>query len=206
MTADPTWWRGGTPTASGRPADASPAISEISLPSLDDGIGLRRLDLVDVRVVGAEFSLTDIRLAVHWAEFEDCRFTQRVKPVLNDHGIAAQGSFAVSPASYRNCRFERVRFKLLGGFKMGRATFENCTFWNCRWEGHFAHDAWLLNNRFIGKMNGCVWFGTGDDGANVITGNDFTQTVFTTNVGFRSDYPVTDQRWPAGYQPLIDDA
>lgn len=88
---------------------------------------------------------------------------------------------------------------------MSRATFEDCTFVNCRWEGHFANDAWLINNRFIGKMNGCVWFGAGDVGRNVIAGNNFSETIFTTNVAFRNAFPVDDQTWPDGYEPLEDD-
>jgi hypothetical protein len=110
---------------------------------------------------------------------------------------------------YRNCTFDRIRFKALSGFSMLSARFEDCTFVNCRWEGHFAKDADLVNCTFIGRMNGCVWFGegTGPDRTkrrNVIHGNDFTQTQFTDNVGWRSGFPISEQMWPDGYVPRID--
>lgn len=149
--------------------------------------------------------LDDVALAVEWSEFHGWHLRQRVRPVLNARGFAAQGSFGNSPAVYRDCTFERIRFKGLGGFSMGRGWFENCVFVNCRWEGHFAHNAGLVSNRFIGRMNGCVWFGHSASGdRNIIRGNDFTQTEFTSNVGWRSDFPVPDQHWPTAYAPLID--
>lgn len=42
-------------------------------------------------------------------------------------------------------------------------------------------------------MNGCAWFGGGVDGANLIEGNDFTSTRFTTNVTFRDRFPIAAQ-------------
>ena len=58
-------------------------------------------------------------------------------------------------------------------------------------------------------MNGCVWFGRGGEAGlvgepNLIRGNDFTETQFTKNVGWRSDFPVDDQLWPDGYRPLAE--
>ncbi len=47
--------------------------------------------------------------------------------VLNESGEAAQRSLGWSggPSIYRRCRFEGVRFKLLGGYTMDAATFED---------------------------------------------------------------------------------
>ena len=87
---------------------------------------------------------------------------------------------------------------MLSGFSLGRALFEGCTFVNCRWEGHFAHDGWLVDNRFLGPMNGCAWYGHGVDGANLIEGNDFTAVRFTSNVAFRDGFPITAQRGQPG--------
>jgi hypothetical protein len=139
---------------------------------------------------------------VEWSEFEDCHFRQRVRPVLNEFGFAAQGSFAFRPAVYRNCTFERVRFKTLSGFNTGAGRFES------RWEGHFAYDTGLISCRFIGRMHGCVWSGTGRENSrrNVIIGNDLTEVKFTHNVGWRRDFPVTEQMWPAGFVPHVRDA
>ncbi len=209
MASEPAWWRGEKPAAEPRGSALDEVqrgeFSEFAVAPVVAGIGLREVNVFDARVTGADLALTDLHLKVEWSEFNDCRFHQKARPVLNEYGIAAQGSFGNSPAIFRNCTFEGVRFKLLGGFSMSRATFEDCTFVNCRWEGHFANDAWLINNRFIGKMNGCVWFGAGDVGRNVIAGNNFSETIFTTNVAFRNAFPVDDQTWPDGYEPLEDD-
>ena len=209
MTDPPRWLRGLEPATSPRGEDVTNPLTgphtEIPLPPVEEGIGLRRLYAFGARVIGAGLSLTDLQLTVEWSQFQDCHFTQRVRPVLNAQGIAAQGSFAITPSTYRGCTFERVRFNMLSGFNLGRALFEGCTFVNCRWEGHFAHDAWLVNNRFVGPMNGCAWFGGGVDGANLIDGNDFTDTRFTTNVAFRDRFPIAAQQWPPGYRPLVDD-
>jgi hypothetical protein len=115
-------------------------------------------------VTDAQLWLNDVRLVVEWSEFASCHFRQRVKPITNEQGFSAQGSFANRQALYRNCVFERVRFKLLGGFSMSRGWYEDCTFLNCRWEGHFAHDASVVDSTFIGRMNGCVWFGESERG------------------------------------------
>ena len=123
-------------------------------------------------------------------------------------GFAAQGSLGNSPALYSGCTFERIRFKTLGGFSLGRARFEDCTFLNCRWEGHLAQHADLVGNRFIGPMSGCVRLGNdqaGDGaGPTTIQGNDFSETRFTPNVAWRSRFPLDAQRWPAGFVPVID--
>lgn len=217
MTAQPTWWRG-EPRAESPRGEIGPAgvmtgrHSGFDLPPVDDRDGLRDLYLFRATVTDAELSLDDVHLRVEWSELEGCRFRQRVRPVTNEQGFAAQGTLGIGASVYRNCTFERVRFKLLGGFSLGAAMFEGCTFLNCRWEGHFAHDAYLVDNRFVGRMDGCVWFGRGDDdgtrrmGApNLIRGNDFTETRFTTNVAWRSDFPLQDQRWPDGFVPVVDD-
>ena len=47
--------------------------------------------------------------------------------------------------------------------------------------------------------------GRGDDGMNLIEGNDFTQAAITTNTGFREGFPVDKQAWPPDYYPSVDD-
>lgn len=216
VTGDPEWWRGAKPpddVPSQWLSSRDECITGSHLGMLEtpepDSTGLRRLTFFRARVRGVELSLNDAHLTVAWSEFEQCHFRQRVRPVTNGQGFAAQGSLGAGPASYRGCTFERVRFKGMGGFSLGRARFEDCTFVNCRWEGHFAHDADLVDCTFIGRMNGCVWFGHGRDHdgsrrANVLRGNDFRQTDFTDNVGWRSDFPIREQSWPVGFTPHVD--
>jgi hypothetical protein len=170
------------------------------------GASLHALYFFRARVRDIEIALSDTHLSVEWSQFDGCHFRQRVRPVLNADGFAAQGSFGNSPTVYRECTFERVRFKQLGGFSMGQSRFERCTFVNCRWEGNFAHQADLIDNTFVGRMNGCVWFGQSAAGRrNVIHGNDFSAATLGENVAWRGDFPLKDQRWPAGFSPLVDD-
>lgn len=217
VSAEPAWWRGDPPPEDIPSGWAFPneLIRGQHAGRLENpgqfrglyGLGFFRAQISDV-----EIGLNDAHLSAGWSEFDRCHFRQRVRPITNEHGFAAQGSFGNQPTIYRHCTFERIRFKGLGGFSMGAARFENCTFLNCRWDGHFAHKAHLVECTFIGRMNGCVWFGRDDDlggdrqlRQNVNQNNDFTQTVFTANVAWRHDFPVNDQRWPGGFTPLVDD-
>jgi hypothetical protein len=203
---NPDWWRGE------QPADAPARDPRTRLVTGDvrdipegerDPQGLRTLYFFRASVTDAELWLNDVHLVVEWSEFTNCHFRQRVKPITNEQGFSAQGSFANRQALYRSCVFERVRFKLLAGFSMSRGWYEDCTFLNCRWEGHFAHDASVVDSTFIGRMNGCVWFGESDRGPNVIRGNDFSRARFTDNVAWRRSYPVGAQEWPSGFQPRV---
>jgi hypothetical protein len=210
MLADvrkPEWWRGESPPDAPvrDPWPTRRLTGDMgSIPDEEpDPQGLHPLYFFKASVTDAEVWLNDVHVAVEWSEFDNCHFRQRVKPITNQQGFSAQGSFANRQARYRNCVFERVRFKLLGGFSMSRGWYENCTFLNCRWEGHFAHDASVVDSTFIGRMNGCVWFGESERGPNVIRGNDFTQVQFTNNVGWRRSYPVSEQAWPSGFHPRL---
>ncbi len=164
------------------------------------------------RAKGLTISLDDRHLVTCWSEFEDCTFTQRRSGrVLNESGEAAQGSLgpSVGPSIYRRCRFDGVRFKLLGGYSMHAATFEDCVFDRCRFNGHFQYEADLIRCRFIGKVDGCVWYGTAPESEggrrNVIRGNDFTDAVIGTNVGWRGDFDFAAQAWPEDFVPTVDD-
>lgn len=169
-----------------------------------DQHGSRRIYFFAAAASNTDLSLNDVHLSVEWSEFDACHFRQSVKPITNSHGFAAQGSLGNSPAVYRNCVFERVRFKQLGGFNLGRGWFENCHFINCRWEGHFATNAYLVDCTFAGKMNGCAWFGESNQELNEVRNNDFSAVQFTDNVGWRRSFPVSQQIWPAGYKPQVD--
>src|SRR4051794_37733935 len=142
---NPEWWRGDEPADApvGDPRAGPRLTGRLSaIPDAErDPQGLRPLFFFKASVTGAELWLNDVHLGVQWSEFTDCHFRQRVRPITNEQGFSAQGSFANRPALYRNCVFERIRFKLLGGFSLSRGWYEDCTFLDCRWEGHFAHDA-----------------------------------------------------------------
>lgn len=203
----PEWWRGERPADLSRGPSSRGLLTGVieAVPEEElDQFGSRPLSFFNATVSGVELWLNDVHLAVEWSEFENCHFRQRVKPVTNELGFSAQGSFANSPAFYWDCVFERVRFKQLGGFTLSRGWFENCQFIDCRWDGHFALEASLVDCTFSGPMNGCAWSGRSDGASNTITGNDFTNVRFTDNVGWRDSFPLTDQRWPEGYAPSVN--
>jgi hypothetical protein len=57
-------------------------------------------------------------------------------------------------------------------------------------------------------MRTAVFFGTDPNSGRVneIHDNDFTDVAFSSNVGWRGDFPVLDQRWPESFTPLVDDS
>lgn len=182
------------PTFSQRPAD------------------LQGVVVTQAQAEGLTVSLDDLHFLASWLEFEDCTFTQRRSgPVLNASGAAAQGSlgWAGGPSVYRGCRFEGIRFKTLGGYRMDAATFEDCTFDRCRFNGHFHTTADLIGCSFVGTMDGCVWYGMSAEHQggrrNVVRGNDFTGATITSNVAWRGRFDVGAQRWPEEFTPTVDD-
>lgn len=209
MEEFPDWWRGTRPPAA---YDGERPVLEGGLFRLDPEVlpvweGLRMLRFWRARGRGLEVDVSDLLLTVSWSEFDACTFRQRASgPVRNAHGNSAQGSFGHRPSVYRNCTFDRVRFKNAGAFGLGQARFEGCTFVHCRWEGSRAFEADLLRCRFVGRMNGCVWFGghsrDGRFRRNEIHGNDFTEVRFADNVGWRDDFPSALQAYPEAYAPV----
>lgn len=203
----PTWWRG-VPPAEPRPSAALVLRGQVNAPDLSalerDDLGLAHVSLREARLSDAELCLDDTVLNVWWSELEGCSLRQRSSPVNNVHGYTAQGNLGAGPSRYRGCRFERVRFRTTTGFSLGLATFEDCEFVHCRWDGARVWSADLVGCRFRGRMNGAVWFGadrrTGR--RNVLHGNDFSAVTFTANVGWRQDFPVEAQVWPPGYAPV----
>ncbi len=216
VTGRPDWWRGQVPADRpppwvGREEAVTGTVEKVDAPDIPLRDGLRPLHFFRAAVTDVQVWLNAVHLTVQWSSFEGCHFRQRVRPVLGTDGFAAQGSFGNDPALYRGCTFERVRFRTMGGFSLGQARFERCTFVNCRWEGHVADAADLLDNTFVGRMNGCVWVGRSRSDRypggrrNLIRGNDFTATELTDNVAWRRDFPLADQHWPEGFTPLVDD-
>lgn len=210
----PEWWRGTKPV----PFPETPAraalrgvVSQADIPSFAaPPAELQPLGFEQAQARGLTISLDDRHLWSAWSEFDDCTFSQRRSGrVLNEEGAAAQGSFGNRPSIYRSCRFEGVRFKNLGGYSMGDARFQDCTFDRCHFNGHFHHSADLISCRFLGEIDGCVWNGAAspDDGGrrNIIHGNDFTAAVIRPNVAWRENFDLAAQHWPSDFHPLVDD-
>lgn len=211
----PTWWRDTTPSD-------MPAYGALQLQgrvyALDlDGVpvdphsGLSGLFFHKASVSGVTVPLDWMNLTVTWSEFDSCTFTQKGGRVLNEHGFSAQGSLGTRPSIYRNCVFQGVRFKGLGGFNMRAARFENCTFIRCKFNGHRAYETDLVNCKFIGKIDGCIWYGTAPEPGhqhdagrrNEIINNDFSEATLTDNIGWRGNFDIDSQIWPAGAKPSL---
>ena len=187
-------------------------VTQADIPTFDERpADLQGLSFREARARGLSISLDDRHLGAYWSEFEECTFTQRRSGrVLNESGAAAQGTlgWVRGPSIYRRCRFEGVRFMSMGGYSMDAATFEDCVFDRCRFNGHRHTTADLVGCRFVGKIDGCTWYGTAPeyDGGrrNVIRGNDFTDAVIGWNVGWRGDVEFDAQVWPEGFVPTVD--
>jgi uncharacterized protein YjbI with pentapeptide repeats len=168
---------------------------------------LRNCGMFEVRAHGVDVDLDSVHLTVAWSEFDDCTFRQRRRTSYD--GVWPQGSFGTTPATYRNCVFHGVRFRILGGFSVGQARFEGCTFRHCKFNGLFAHCADFVHCTFEGKVSGAVFYAEAPSGqpcrgkVNEIVHNDFTAAQ-VTNVGWRGGVNVEAQLWPHGYVPDTD--
>ena len=213
----PLWWHGPTP----RPAWARANDYEVVLSGEVDEFRadaapltgtLRHFVFDQAHVTGVTLPLDEVALTVGWSEFEDCTFTQRSRP-LHPGGSPPQGSFAHRPSVYRRCVFRGVSFRVRTGFSVHVARFEDCVFERCKFTEHFSFCADYLNCRFVGPMKTAVFYGTAPVGEdfcsgrrNTIEGNDFTETDFSSNnVAWRGGVDLAAQRWPAGYEPIVDD-
>ena len=76
------------------------------------------------------------------------------------------------------------------GTPWGEPRIEDCVFDRCRRKGFIHHQADLINCRFIGKMNGCIWNGTSPvhrrGRRNLIHGNDFSKAIIAPDPAWRS--------------------
>jgi len=168
-------------------------------------VWLRPYAFQHVKATAAEFDLDEVSLMVAWSEFERCTFRQRAK-VLGDP--PPQGSLGFRPTTYRDCHFERVQFRIRAGVSVGLARFEHCTFRHCRFHEHFSFCADYVDCAFEGTIATAVFNGRGlmdacNGKVNEFRGNDFTRARLRS-VGFRTGIRIEDQKWPAGYAPVVD--
>jgi hypothetical protein len=212
VTEGPAWWRGQVadqmPTWQPEDRVFTGQVDDLDVSGVPLGRGLLRAVVFDqARVSDADISLDDIGLVTAWSEFTECTFHQRGTR-LHPDGEEPQGSFGNRPSVFRGCTFRDVRLSVRAGFSVGQARFEDCTFERCRFEEHFSWSAEYVGCRFVGPMRTAVFFGTDPNSGRVneIHDNDFTDVAFSSNVGWRGDFPVLDQRWPESFTPLVDDS
>ncbi|HEY7071700.1 MAG TPA: hypothetical protein VH479_16355 [Acidimicrobiales bacterium] len=153
---------------------------------------------------GAQFDLTDVVLTIQRSAFSACRFVQKRRRASD--GTGGSGSLARHASVYRECVFEGVRFRVRGGFSVGAARFERCTFIRCDFGEHFSFCADHIDCTFVGPVKRAVFYGQAPEGhhcdgkRNVFEGNDFTEAVLH-DVGFRGGIDATLQRWREGFDP-----
>jgi uncharacterized protein YjbI with pentapeptide repeats len=152
------------------------------------------------------FDLDELSLHVANSIFENCCFRQQAK---RRRDPPPQGNLGRRPTTYRRCAFEQVQFHVGPGFSVGQARFEECRFHHCGFLSHFSFCADYIDCNFTGIVHTAVFYGRDPDGShcrrkrNEFRGNDFTDARLV-DVGFRCRIDTTAQRWPDGYQPVID--
>lgn len=212
---DPAWWRGYRPTERApewRPPGTVTLTGEVTRVDLSeaplDDTMLRHVDFAHAEVRGVELALDEVRMSAYWSTFEDCVLRQRSRR-LHPEGWEPGGLLAWRPTVYRRCRFVGLRFRRNNGVDMARARFEDCVFERCTWNVNIVETD-MLRCRIVGPMASVVFFGwsRGADDRwrrNEWVDNDFTDAVIPErNIDFLYDFPVDQQRWPAGYSPISE--
>jgi hypothetical protein len=81
-------------------------VEELPCVEPDHVSGLRRRYFFSAAVSDTFLGLDNVGLTVEWSEFNNVHFRQKNRPITNELGFSAQGSFGNSPAYYRNCVFK----------------------------------------------------------------------------------------------------
>jgi hypothetical protein len=161
-----------------------------------------------VTAVDGVFSLDNLAWHDCHSSYTRCIFRQTGKPTSPTVGYrGAQGLFGHCPSLYQDCTFEHVDFGLRGGgFSIGEARFERCTFRYCNYRQFEARHADFIDCTFIGVMKSARFWGTtpkGDDRPrrNQFTGNDLSRTK-PRRVEFRNQVDLRSNRLPEGPEYL----
>lgn len=151
IASDAIPWSEGTRVVSG---SLAPGVFDFSYRrELGSGrrapFGTYGFDRVEAR--STTFDLDHLILTIANSQFDECVFRQ--DPAL-DRGLdpKPQGSLGHRLTTYRRCRFERVRFADLGGFRLGASKFDECEFYRCRWGVTGAKDASFIDCSFVGPL------------------------------------------------------
>jgi hypothetical protein len=161
-----------------------------------------------VTAVDGEFTLDNLAWHSCHSSYARCVFRQTGKGADPTAGYSgAQGLFGHCPSVYRDCTFDHVDFGLRGGgFLLGEARFERCTFRYCNFRDFEARHADFIGCSFIGVMRSARFWGTtpqGDDRPrhNLFTGNDLSQAK-PRRVEFRNGVDLSANRLPEGPEYL----
>jgi hypothetical protein len=115
-----------------------------------------------VTAADGEFTLDNLAWHSCHSSYSRCVFRQAGKstnPTAGDRG--AQGLFGHCPSVYQDCTFDHVDFGLRGGgFDVGEARFERCTFRYCSYRWFRSTHADFIDCTFIGVMQSAWFWGT----------------------------------------------
>jgi hypothetical protein len=154
--------------------------------------------------VDGEFTLDNLAWHSCHSSYSRCVFRQAGKstnPTAGDRG--AQGLFGHCPSVYQDCTFDHVDFGLRGGgFDVGEARFERCTFRYCSYRWFRSSHADFIDCTFIGVMQSAWFWGTTPVGEerplrNRFTGNDLSRAK-PRRVLFRNGVDLSSNRLPEG--------
>jgi hypothetical protein len=162
------------------------------------------------QVMAMDGELTLDNLAWHSCQssYTGCVFRQTGKPTNQTPGYSgAQGDFGHCPSVYQDCTFDHVDFGLRGGgFLLGEARFERCTFRYCGYRWFRATHADFIDCTFIGVMQSAWFWGATPKGderprRNQFSGNDLSRAK-PRRVLFRNGLDLSTNRLPEGAEYL----
>jgi hypothetical protein len=165
-----------------------------------------------VRAVDGEFTLDRLFWSSCHSSYTRCVFRQTGKAASKTQGWRARagGLLGRCPSTYQDCTFDHVDFGLRdGGFLLGEARFERCTFRYCSYRWFRATHADFIDCTFIGVMQSAWFWGATPKGderprRNQFTGNDLSRAK-PRRVLFRNGLDLSTNRLPEDAEYLYLD-
>lgn len=166
-------------------------------------------DFDQVTAVDGEFTLDNLFWSSCHSFYTRCVFRQTSKATSKTQSWQdrAGGLLGHCPSTYQDCTFDHVDFGLRdGGFDLGEACFERCTFRYCSYRRFRSTHADFIDCTFIGVMQSAWFWGATPQGderprRNQFTGNDLSRAK-PRRVLFRNGVDLSTSRLPEGPEYL----
>jgi hypothetical protein len=164
-----------------------------------------------VTAVDGEFTLDNLFWSSCHSSYTRCVFRQTSRATSKTRTSGreepAAGLLGRCPSTYQDCTFDHLDFGLGdGGFLLGEARFERCTFRYCSYRWFRSTHADFIDCTFIGVMQSAWFWGAtplGDEWPrrNQFTGNDLSRAK-PRRVVFRNGVDLSTNRLPEGPEYL----
>jgi hypothetical protein len=161
--------------------------------------------------VDGEFTLDNLYWSSCHSSYTRCVFRQTGKATsktpTSRWRASARGNLGRCPSTYQDRTFDHVDFGLRdGGFLLGEARFERCTFRYCSYRWFRSTHADFIDCTFIGVMQSAWFWGATPQGderprRNQFTGNDLSRAK-PRRVEFRNGLDLSTNRLPEGPEYL----